>query len=150
MLRMVPGYPQINRRITRDASRGCWRVRTHRPDGYAELGKQGLVHRLAYTAFTGRAIPAGYQIHHACGTRNCVNPDHLVLVTASEHTHLHHGHARPRDTPPEGNCRHGHSWAEWGVLNSQGNWACRLCYREAWRRADAKRRQNAPISTKRL
>lgn len=144
MVAAVPGYPGITRRITRDNSSTCWRVSTHRPDGYAQWGHKGLVHRLAYVAFTGQPIPWGHQVHHLCGTRNCVNPDHLQLVGASEHSHIHHGVKRSSTSAPVGDCRHGHAWSEFGKVNAQDRWVCLECLREAGRRHDARRRSKCP------
>lgn len=42
-----------------------------------------LSHRLAYKDAHG-PIPEGMTIDHLCRTRNCVNPDHLQVVTYEE------------------------------------------------------------------
>jgi hypothetical protein len=44
-------------------------------------------HRFAYELMLG-AIPDGFEIHHECGNRSCVNPSHLIAVTAQEHARL--------------------------------------------------------------
>jgi hypothetical protein len=49
-------------------------------------------------------IPLGYQIHHTCEVRSCVNPEQLVAVTQREH-----------------NERHGHKHARLGVLARMAN-----------------------------
>ena len=33
--------------------------------------------------------PKGYHRHHVCGNRDCLNPDHVVVVSASFHRKLH-------------------------------------------------------------
>lgn len=42
-------------------------------------------HRLAYQLLVG-PIPAGMTIDHLCRVKNCVRPEHLEPVTASENT----------------------------------------------------------------
>ena len=65
---------------------GCWiwTMGLSR-QGYPELTRAGTgVHRCVVQAKTG-GVPLGSQhVHHACAVRACVNPDHLMLVTASE------------------------------------------------------------------
>ena len=39
------------------------------------------VHRLFWVLANGRNIPRGYVPDHSCGTRPCVNPRHLELVS---------------------------------------------------------------------
>jgi len=50
-----------------------------------------LAHRRAWEAVHG-PVPSDMVIHHDCENTMCVNPDHLVAVTHSEHRRLH-----PRD-----------------------------------------------------
>lgn len=59
-------------------------------DGYGELFSipgRGRVrpHRLSYEWARGE-IPPGMVTDHLCRVRNCVNPDHLEIVTPSENT----------------------------------------------------------------
>src|SRR3989337_1651382 len=51
---------------------------------YRFKGKSYAVHRLSYIWFKG-PIKNGYEIHHTCGIRFCINPIHLLSVTCSEH-----------------------------------------------------------------
>jgi len=37
-------------------------------------------HRVSYAIFNGN-VPKGFDVHHECGKHNCVNPDHLGLLT---------------------------------------------------------------------
>ena len=46
-------------------------------------GKKELAHRIAYEAANG-PIPEGMVLDHLCRSRNCVNPDHLEVVTHAE------------------------------------------------------------------
>jgi hypothetical protein len=40
-------------------------------------------HRFAYELAKG-PVPDGFDVHHTCLTRRCVNPDHLESVTRAE------------------------------------------------------------------
>ena len=42
-----------------------------------------LVHRLVWEHFNG-PIPTGNHVHHVCGTRRCINPEHLECIGAVE------------------------------------------------------------------
>ena len=46
-------------------------------------GQTVAVHKVAFTNVYG-FIPGKKQIDHKCRVRNCVNPDHLELVTHKE------------------------------------------------------------------
>lgn len=58
-----------------------------------------LAHRVSFEMFVG-PIPQGLQLDHLCRVHNCVNPDHLDIVTKAENqrrgvaakTHCVHGH----------------------------------------------------------
>lgn len=64
------------------SSDGCWKwTGALDEDGYGR-------HRSVWTEFNG-PVPSGMVLHHRCHTRSCVNPDHLELITPSEHTLLH-------------------------------------------------------------
>lgn len=47
--------------------------------------RQHRAHRVAFTEARG-PIPDGLVIDHLCRVRNCVNPDHMELVTPAENT----------------------------------------------------------------
>lgn len=58
-------------------------------EGYAQISFErstGLVHRLTYEAANG-TLPNYLELHHLCGNRDCIRPDHLAALT-------HAGHAR--------------------------------------------------------
>jgi hypothetical protein len=54
------------------------------------------VHRLAYRAFRDETVPDGYELHHTCGRRNCLNAWHLRAVTPLEHARLDPGRQAQR------------------------------------------------------
>lgn len=37
----------------------------------------------------GAAYIEGLEVHHECGVRRCVNPEHLVPLTRAEHAAVH-------------------------------------------------------------
>lgn len=78
---------------TREMRTPCWIwQRSTNSRGYPCRridGKTVLVHRLHYEDMFG-PLPAGYQIHHRCEERLCVNPEHLCARTQTEHAAEHH------------------------------------------------------------
>lgn len=44
-------------------------------------GKVYYAHRVAYVLHTGDQIPAGSYVDHKCHVTQCMNPDHLQVVT---------------------------------------------------------------------
>ncbi len=63
--------------------------------GYGRLGK-ALAHRVVYEKHKG-PIGKGLEVHHTCGERACVNPDHLTTMTRAQHMRYHTG---SRDLTP--------------------------------------------------
>lgn len=40
-------------------------------------------------------IPPGHDIHHICGRRRCINPDHLEALSRSDHLRRHRSEHQP-------------------------------------------------------
>ena len=76
-------------------SDGCW-IWTGpvNPQGYGHHGPM-LVHRFVWETLRG-PIPAGMVVHHRCETPPCCNPEHLELMTRSDHSSMH---ARQQHAP---------------------------------------------------
>lgn len=66
---------------------GCYEwSKSLQRNGYGQkraFGKMMPAHRASWIAFKGE-IAEGFEVAHCCGVRNCVNPDHLKLITHSQ------------------------------------------------------------------
>lgn len=90
-------------KVVIDTGSGCWVwMGTRNQSGYGmayTAGRHPLLHRHAYEALTGDAIPEGLTIDHValrgCIHRACLNPAHLEVVTKSENSRRAWA-ARPR------------------------------------------------------
>ena len=102
-----------------------WTGSTQRK-GYGRCSRW-LAHRLVYVLLRG-PIPDGLQVDHLCRVRNCVNPDHMELVSSRENTFR--GISPAARNARKTTCPEGHPYdAVWGP-----NRRCRACGREAQRR----------------
>ena len=78
----------INTKIDKD---GCWIYKlTGGSDrkGYRRIkvdGKFIYAHRLSYAAFCG-PIPEGLTVHHKCLIKQCINPEHLEIMSLSDNS----------------------------------------------------------------
>lgn len=50
-------------------------------------GRKRLAHRVNYE-LSGKTIPEGFDLHHKCEVRECVNPEHLQPLDKAAHQHL--------------------------------------------------------------
>lgn len=114
---MLHAVDRLKRDTELDPVTGCW-LRTagiHR-NGYSSIDTM-VAHRYAFEMFVG-PIPEGHEIHHLCGVRRCVNPEHLETLTRAEHLAKHRSVAR---------CPNGHLVAETGIKNGGGKRRCGVC-----------------------
>lgn len=74
---------------------GCWRwTGSISPEGYGRYSKL-YAHRISFSLHCGN--PDNYDIHHNCGNKLCVNPDHLEKAYHGRHqwdkpNHCKYGH----------------------------------------------------------
>jgi HNH endonuclease len=93
----------------------CWLWNGyHNEHGYGQFrfgrhGKLTRVHIYMYEKYVG-PIPLGYELHHKCEVKGCVNYNHLELLTKAEHlkkrirTHCKKGHLLYREPSGKSRC----------------------------------------------
>ena len=87
---------------------------------HADRDRHGTryAHRDAYIVANGQP-PDKYHIHHACGETLCVNPEHLIALSPTDHARIHHAN-KPT-------CKAGHPWSSETLSFQAGRRLCRLC-----------------------
>jgi len=72
--------------------KGCWLWTGFiHPTGYVYFWYKGSCvkgHRYVYELYEG-PIPNGYDVHHICEVKICVNPSHLEALPRKEHAKQH-------------------------------------------------------------
>lgn len=138
------------------ADNGCWLWQGHITNaGYGRMSwKRGDLmtrgaHRIALEAI-GEAVPTDLVVDHLCRQRNCVNPDHLEVVTGRENvmrSDIAVGSINARKT----HCVNGHPYSEENTytytfrpeVRKATMRRCRTCYDASRRRTLARRRGEA-------
>jgi hypothetical protein len=112
---------------------GCvdWPKVNVRGYGYGTFGGVAMTaHRAAYIETYGpipEELPEDgsrqWEVHHRCENKACVNPDHLVLLSAKQHKQIHYR---------TGYCKRGHALEGANLrITPQGYPQCKACH--AWR-----------------
>ncbi len=52
-------------------------------------GKVERLHRYVYEWTYGKLESRSWHVHHSCNSTRCLNPKHLVALTASDHAKMH-------------------------------------------------------------
>lgn len=76
---------RILARVERRDGHWLW-LGASNPQGYAKAdigGRTEALHRWMYKRLRG-PVPDNLQIDHLCRVRNCINPDHMEIVTGAE------------------------------------------------------------------
>lgn len=76
--------------VTDDAGCCHWTA-SRNAAGYGICGDidgERLAHRISFATVHG-PIPDERHIHHKCEVKDCINPDHLEMLTPTEHRSLH-------------------------------------------------------------
>lgn len=132
----MPTLNDVAHLIDRGGADGCWLwLGFINPDGYGRVTfrrrqvgyKQMLrAHRFVYERLVG-GVRDDMVLHHKCGVRACVNPDHLEPLTRAAHGSEH----GPDWRSPT--CRHCGE-ADWWLAQC-GDRRCRECRRRKARMA---------------
>lgn len=136
--RAAPPVQRFMRLVKVNPGTGCWEWQGYRtPNGYGKL-TEGMAHRTAWKLFRpAQPLAEGFDLHHLCRVRHCVNPDHLQLLTSSEHRGL-------RRTAEATHCKHGHEWTPENTYWFPGPKrvrACRQCQKAANLRHQRRRQE---------
>jgi len=113
-----------------DKTKDCWIWNGAKTtDGYGQIksgDKIQYVHRLSYQFHKGE-IPKGLQIDHLCRVRNCINPEHLQVVTLREN--VLRGNSIPAINARKKQCIKGHLLIGLNLVKSVlPVRKCRICW----------------------
>jgi hypothetical protein len=105
--------------------------------GYGRYGRIMAHRRSAQLA--KMELPPRFHVHHTCGVKLCVRPDHLMVVSPQQHRELHGWSATE--------CIRGHDLTGYNLrVNKRGHRTCRECDRLRKKRS---RRRTLTSSTPR-
>lgn len=108
----------------------CWfwkRAKDGR--GYGSLYLKGMifkVHRISYILHKGK-IPRNMVLDHLCRKRNCINPNHLEVVT--QRTNILRGNGIAAKNSKKMECLRGHLFTKENTRITKVGRACRKCIR---------------------
>lgn len=122
-----------------DEETGCWVWQMAKDrHGYGKWSKTvggrkvgpQAAHRRVYQEHFGVELPASTALHHECGRKDCVNPDHLREMGVADHTSHHNSERFKGGTI----CRNGHEYTpENTYRRPDGGRRCRTCQNEKYR-----------------
>jgi hypothetical protein len=106
-------------------------------------GRSNKAHRWIYERLRG-PVPPGFELHHLCGIRHCVNPDHLDVVIRKEHQNRHDKNIATINWKKT-HCKNGHEFTpENTYWTPDGRRDCRICRRQherQWRQIPPRSKQ---------
>lgn len=112
---------------------GCWLwIGAKTGDGYGSFrthsrqsgGKMRSAHILSYEYFK-EVVPEGLTLDHLCRNRNCVNFDHLEIVTAG--VNILRGEGTAAKNAKKTECPRGHKYDKITITRGQARRSCRKC-----------------------
>lgn len=107
---------------------GCWVwTRARCVGGYgsfASHGKSWRAHRLCYQMVRNVVLSPEQFLHHTCGKKLCINPDHLEITDQ-----LHHVDSAVYGNKEKTHCPHGHEYTPENIVWGRGGRSreCRIC-----------------------
>lgn len=132
----------------------CWEWEGARQLGYGQWENEGQrmrAHQYAWEEAKGGRIGEGFEIHHRCRNRLCVNVRHLEVVTKAEHGRLHAGENCVGFQKSKTHCPAGHEYTEENTYLVNGARNCRACklakQKERYHRAKAGARYYRKVLT---
>ena len=133
---VISKIPQRMRDKFKKHRSGCWLwFGARNADGYGQTkwkGKQCGAHRVIKELVSG---PLDGMCDHLCRVRNCVNPEHIELVTPKENSQRGYFAMRTH-------CKNGHEFCEENIIMRGGTRICIECRRNRdryWKRVYRKR-----------
>lgn len=106
----------------------CWLwMGSKYSNGYGKIGRVGhMVHRIAYELIKGE-VPKDMCLDHLCRQRNCINPDHLEVVTLVEN--VMRGESQHAINSRKTHCEKGHKFTEENTYRRKDRQTreCRTC-----------------------
>lgn len=135
------------------AESGCWIwTGAMTADGYGNFSygsrldgsrKTTTAHRAAYEALVG-TVAKGMEVDHLCRVRNCVNPDHLEVVT--KHENWRRGVSFTAQNAKKTQCSQGHPFDDENTrFDSRGWRQCRTC-QMAWNANQNTKRRGSSLA----
>lgn len=81
----MSGFDRFMSKVDKSGENGCWLwTGGHDPTGYGRYNdshrSKKYAHRVSFELHF-RPLVNGEVVHHKCGVRNCVNPEHLEAVS---------------------------------------------------------------------
>jgi HNH endonuclease len=148
MTRRRPPLDRLRERTVVDAT-GCHLFTgALYANGYGAFrfdGRTRAAHRVAYELQRG-PIPDGLVLDHLCRVRNCINPDHLEVVTNAENKAR--GESLWAKNARKTHCPKGHPLSAENLLRRHYGRECRTCHNERCKRRYWKKRQGIPRKRK--
>lgn len=111
-----------------DLSNECWKwLGSKYQNGYGKLGRKGIMaHRIAFELTKGD-VPADMCLDHLCKQRDCINPEHLEVVTLVEN--VMRGESQHAKNAKKTHCKNGHEFTESNTYSrkDRNTRECRTC-----------------------
>jgi hypothetical protein len=104
-----------------------WKGRIDRL-GYPRItykGKEAYVHKVLYENCYG-SVKRGYDVHHVCGNKGCVNLAHLRVVSHSDHM-INHSPGVSAENAKKTHCPRGHELKEPNLRKTKRGRECLAC-----------------------